>query len=356
MRFFKYLLQRFLPIFLGALFFFALVLVLVDLLMNLWSFISQEVPPTQILRVMALYVPKAMSFSLPLSILFAVSYVLSDFYAKNELTAVFASGVSLFQFTLPLLIFSLLLTFGMFLFEDRVVVSSYAEKGALQSKLLNKEESLDNDNIVVIASGGDVVYKADYYDDKDTSLKRLYIIIRNKDKSLHSIVRSDSATWNGSNWDLIGELQYTLEGDSLVTGPVTQEVLSLIHEPPSTFRNNTISVQTVSVKEAKVYINRLKRAGLPTAKALSEYYKKFSFPFVIFIVVFLSIGLSGKTRKNVLLISLVLCIGAAVLFYVTQMVTMLLSQFGYIPPVAGAWIPVIMFIIISIILLKYART
>ena len=38
----------------------------------------------------------------------------------------------------------------------------------------------------------------------------------------------------------------------------------------------------------------------------------------VFIVVFLAIGLSGKTRKNVLLVSLAMSITAVVLFYVFQ--------------------------------------
>ena len=57
-----------------------------------------------------------------------------------------------------------------------------------------------------------------------------------------------------------------------------------------------------------------------------------------------------------LLISLVFCIGAAVLFYVTQMVTMLLAKFGYISPLTGAWFPVILFVVLSGVILKFART
>ena len=95
---------------------------------------------------------------------------------------------------------------------------------------------------------------------------------------------------------------------------------------------------------------------MPYQEELSEYYKKFAFPAVVFIVVFLSIGISGKSRKNVLLISLSLSVAAAVLFYVTQMVTMILAAGGYISPLMGAWFPVFLFIIISIVLLYYART
>ena len=100
----------------------------------------------------------------------------------------------------------------------------------------------------------------------------------------------------------------------------------------------------------------MRRAGLPYAEALSVYYKKFAFPFILFIVVFLSVGLSGKTRKNVMLMSLASCITGAVLFYVTQMVTMLLAKFEYIPPFMGAWFPVFLFVVISLVLLRFART
>lgn len=356
MRFVIYLYRRFLPVFLGSIFFFALVLVLVDLLMNLWSFISQEVAPGDILRVIVLYIPKTLSFSLPLSILFAVSYTLSDLYAKNELTAVFASGVSLFHFTLPLLLLSLALSFGLFFFEDRVVVPTYAKKNELQDSLLNKTQSLNNDRIVIITKQGQIVYKADYYNDSEQRLVGLFVIFRDENKVLQKILRCNGASWKETYWECFEAIEYVVEGDYMNSYPVSQETMHLLTEPPETFRNNTVDVETVSVAEAKAYIARLRRAGLPVAEAASQYYKKFSFPLIVFIVVFLSIGLSGKTRKNVLLISLVLCIMAAVLFYVSQMVTMLLAQFGYISPFVGAWFPVILFIILSIVLLKFART
>ena len=95
MKLHKYLFRRFIPIFLGSLGFFALVLVLVDLLMNLTSYMQNEATAKQVAQVMLLYVPKTIWYAMPLGILFAVAYSLSDLYANNELTAIFSSGVSL---------------------------------------------------------------------------------------------------------------------------------------------------------------------------------------------------------------------------------------------------------------------
>ncbi len=352
----KYLLKRFVPLFFGSLLFFAFVLVLVDLFMNLWNFISNAVAAKIVFKIMLLYFPKTMWYAAPLAILFSVSYTLSDFYANNELVAIFASGVPLIKFTAPMLVFAFLMSFVLYIFEDKVVVPTYAQKVEMQEIVLNKEKSKNNDRIVVISDRGNVVYKADFYDDSVMRLYGIYIVIRNEDKTLNSIIRADSALWVEDHWKLSGTTRYELVEGTLKTSALDKATAERLTEMPETFRNNTISVETVNSKAAKEYIIHLRKAGLPYGEQLSIYYKKFAFPFILFIVVFLSIGLSGKTRKNVMLVSLASCVSAAVLYYVFQMVTMIMAKFGVLTPFMGAWLPVFLFVFISIVLLKYART
>ena len=356
MKIVEYLFRKVIPLFLGALLFFGLVLVMVDLMMNLWNFISNGVPGLKVLRIMALYIPKCLWYATPIAILFAVSYTLSDLYANNELIAIFASGISLTRFTFPLLVFAFGMSFALFFFDDKVVVPTYAKKTAEQEEALKKDKSLNNDKIVILSENGNITYKAEFYDDTAKRLTSVYLIIRNDDKTLNSIIRADSASWRENKWILSDGIQYTQKDGTIFVESVSHENLDRLTEPPETFQNNVISVETVDSKTAKVYIEHLQKAGLPFAEPLSLYYKKFSFPFILFIVVFLSVGLSGKTRKNVMLMSLASCISAAVLFYVTQMVTMLLAKFGAISPFMGAWFPVFMFVVIATVVLRYART
>lgn len=356
MKIVEYLFRKVIPLFLGAIVFFALVLIMVDLMMNLWNFISNGVPGLKVLRIMGLYVPKCLWYATPIAMLFAVSYTLSDLYANNELIAIFASGISLTRFTFPLLVFAFGMSFALFFFDDKIVVPTYAKKTAEQEEVLNKDKSLNNDKIVILSDNGNICYKAEFYDDDSKRLNSLYIILRNEDKSLNSVIRADSASWHDDRWFLSGAVQYTQENGTVTAGAVSSDITKKLTEPPETFQNNVISVETVDSATAKVYIEHLQKAGLPFAEPQSLYYKKFSFPFILFIVVFLSVGLSGKTRKNVMLMSLASCISAAVLFYVTQMITMLLAKFGAISPFMGAWFPVFMFVVIAAVVLRYART
>lgn len=349
-----YLFKKFLPVFLGAVSFFSFVLVLLDLLINIWSYISSEIPVLQVLYIELLYIPKTVSFAIPLSILFASSYMLSDLYAKNELTSIFASGVSLLRFTMPLLVFAFFTSIGLFYFEDRVVVPTYAKKIEYESIALRKNQSKNNDRIVLLAENGRVVYKADYYDDRSKKIFGLFVVRRDEDHTLQKILQAESAVWKDDYWQINGYTIYEAVDDGFKT---TSDMSGLeINEPPETFQSNVTDIEAVNIQDSKVYLAHLRRTGLPSAEPLSQYYKKFSFPFIVFIVVFLSIGLSGKTRKNVLLVSLGLCLASAVGFYVLQMITMLFARFGLIPPAMGAWFPVVSFVFISIILLRFSRT
>lgn len=273
------------------------------------------------------------------------------------MTAIFASGVSLFRFTLPLLILSIALSFGFFYFENTIVVPYYKQKVELQDMLLSKDHSKNNDDVVVISEAGSIVYKAGYYDDDAKQIYTLTVVIEDN-SALKEIILADYAYWSEElqRWDLQNCVVYRYDGNTFMVDSVRTSDLEMLTEIPDTFQNFEMSVDEVNVEDARKYIELLNRTGLPSGEAESVYYKKYAFPSIIFLVVLLSIGLTGRSRKNVLLVSIILCVSAAVLFYVSQMVTMYMAKFEYLSAFAGAWMPVIVFFIISLVLLRYTRT
>ncbi len=353
-----YLFRKIIPLFLGAIFFFALVLNLVDLFMNIATYLQNNCSAKDMFLVMFYYIPKTVWYAVPVAILFSTSYALSEMYATNEIQALLASGVSLFRFTVPILIVSLIMAFGLYQFENRFVVQTYEKKTTMQNALLHANKNENNSNVIVISENGRVIYSASTYIEEQKLLHNCYFIFRNEDHSLDTVVYAAGAIWSNKSghWILDNPIQYKIVDGKLQLVAFSEDLASELKESYEIFRKTNVDIQSVSAADAKLYIEHLKKAGLPYNKELSEYYKKFAFPFIVFIVVFLSIGLTGKTRKNVLLISLASCISASVLFYVTMMITMILAKHGYISAFAGAWSPVIFFTIISIVLLRFART
>ncbi len=356
MKLVVYMLKRFFAVFIASVFFFTLILLLTDLLMNIWGYISNEAEPALIAKILLYYIPKSLWYSIPISILFAIAYMLSDFYAKNELLALFASGISLFRFTFPLVIIGIMMSFAMFFLDDRLVTKTYAEKIRLQESALHKEKNYNNTDVVVLSEGGKIVYKAEFFDSKNNLLFSLFVLYRGNGKDFDGLLYADTAEWQYDHWNIGKSTFYKKKNGRYTAGDADYDYLFRLTEPPESFRNNVVNVEEVNASEARSYIQRLEKAGLPSSDAKAEYYKKFSFPMVVLVVVLLAVALSGKTRKNVLLVSLGLCISSVVLFYVMQMVTMLMARFGTLPPVFGGWFPVVFFIFLSIGLLRYTKT
>ena len=114
----RMLLRTFVPIFLVATLFFVLLFQLIDVFSSIWRYFAHDVTLLEIGRIALLYLPKCLSFSLPVAFLFAIANTLGNFYAGNELFAIFGSGVSLYRLVTPFLALGLLLSVAGFFFED----------------------------------------------------------------------------------------------------------------------------------------------------------------------------------------------------------------------------------------------
>ncbi|MEL3905961.1 MAG: LptF/LptG family permease [Treponema sp.] len=351
----RYLLQLFFPVFIVALLFFILLLELGDLFANLAQYLQNGVGFLTLLRVMYLYLPKCISFAMPLSVLFAGSYTMGNMYAKNELTSVFASGVPLAVLVTPLVFCGFLLSVGMFYFEDTILIHFQRRKIELVNHLLEPEQNLNSSDIVILSDSGKTVYFADFYDHDRKELTDILIVLRTESGKLRGAVKGSTAQWHNGHWELYEKSVYMFEEDGSVgySEIIDQTVFT---EPPETFQKNISSVDQMTISQARLFIENLKKLGLPYHEHLSQYYRRFSFPFTIFIVLFFSVAAGGRFKKNILLMSLLFSLSLATLYYVTEMMTMLFAKWEYISPLAGASLPFLIFTALSFGMLKIART
>ncbi len=351
----RYLLSLFFPVFIVALLFFMLLLELGDLFIHLAQYLQNGVKFTTLLRVMYLYLPKCLSFAMPLSVLFAASYTMGNMYAKNELTSIFSAGIPLTSLVTPLILCGLLFSIGMFYFEDKILIHFQHEKVQLVDTLLRTEKDLSSSDIVILSNEGKTVYLADFYNSNNKTLNNVLIVLRDETGTILSAITSPLATWTDDHWELNEPHHYSYTATNEVNHTTTIDKQTFT-EVPESFQKNISSVDEMTIAEARIFIQNLKKLGVPYHEHLSKYYRRFSFPFTIFIVLFLSVSVGGRFRKNVLLMSLLFSLSIATLYYITEMMTMLFAKWEYISPLAGTSLPFLLFTVLSIVLLKLART
>jgi lipopolysaccharide export system permease protein len=349
----RYLVRQFLPIFAVAAGMFMMLVSLIDLFDNLWRYLNYEVPLTQILTVSLFYLPKSFSYALPVSLLFAAAYTLGDLYSRNELTSVFSAGIPFWRFSLALVVIGILASFFSFLFDDTVVIPTLRKKNELSRQLL-RQVTENNSDIVIKARGGQLVYSVDYYDRSAEILNGLIILEQNDRGEFISQIRSPRAVWNGEYWELSDALIYQWERSLLRVRPLPPT--DIYREDPDTFKRSAVAVEELSARDAGLLVKDLKNAGLPFTEALADYHHRFSFAITSLVVMLLSISMGGRFRKNILLMSLLASLGSAVVYFVMDMISMMMARLGSIPPFIGAWFPVGVFIALGALLLRYAKT
>ena len=354
----RMLLRTFVPLFLVAMLFFVLLLQLIDVFSSIWRYFAHDVTLLEVGRIALLYMPKCMAFSLPVAFLFAIAYTLGLFYANNELFAIFGSGISLYTLVTPFLLLGAALSAGVFLFDDAVVIPTFRQKNEAYALAVKLVTSLSQSSVTVTSPDQRVVYQADYYNDVQKRLTGLTVVVRGPDMRFESRVDAAYADWAAARWVLHDCRLFTWNPATKLLGEEKRASYEspLIDEAPDTFKKLSRSVEQMNRGESLQYVGKIRRAGLPFRAALTDYYRKFSFAFTPLIVALIASSLGSTFRKNILLMSLLAALVISVAFYVAQMVAAILAKNGYIPPLAGAWSPFTLFLVLGFMLFRTART
>jgi len=354
----RMLLASFAPTLLVAILFFVLLLQLIDVFGSVWRYLAHEVPLAEIGRIALLYAPKCVAYSLPIAFLFAVSYTLGQLYARGELAAILGSGVSLYRLVAPFLALGLTFSAASFFFEDAVVIPTYARRNAAWSAAVKAVTSLSQANVTVASPDQLEIYQADYYNDAQRRLTGLTVIVRGSDLAFERRVDAAWAEWSADRWVLHDCRVFSWDPLAGALRDARMDTIAdpAFDEPPETFRRLTRDVEEMGFREARGYVELLRRAGFSSAEALTDLYRKISFACTPLIVALIASSLGSAFRKNILLMSLLAALVISVLYYVFQMVTGILAKNGVIPPLAGAWIPFTLFLVMGAMLFRTART
>jgi len=350
----RYLVRQFFPIFFVAVSMFVFLLLLIDLFSNLVRYLNNEVSLLTILKISLYFIPKSVSYAMPISLLFAAAYTLGDLYAKNELTTVFSSGIPFWRFTIPLLVIGVAASIFSFFLDDMLVIPTLKVKNDLSRRALRQHVTESNSDIVIKAKNGRLIYSVDFYDHEKLILNGVNIVETDEGGEFVSQIRAPSAVWADTCWEFRNAVFYEYKDGTLRVRPLPSN--TSYNEPPDMFRRKAVNVEELPAKEAGLLVDDLRSAGLPYFHAQANYYHRYSFAAASFIVMILSISMGGRFRKNILLMSLFTSLSVAVVYYIMEMLSMTMAGLNYIHPVIGAWFPVFSFVIIGVLLLLSART
>lgn len=364
----KYIVAELLPPFFFSLSIFSILGVAIGYLADLSNkVVDSNLPILMAAEIFFLKIPEFVAYAFPISVLLATLMTYGRLNNDNEVIALQSCGVDIYRLITPALLLSIFITSVSFFFNELVVpAANYKATSILISSIKedhpyreNKDILFPDYQLVILPSGlKDQQLKSLFYAKqfKDKQMKHI-TVLHWINRKLSQIIIAQSAQWNNQEnlWDFANGKIYQLKNDSSYGHSVSFIKRKIpLSKVPFQLASEGRDPYEMTLRQAWNFMNILKLAG-DNKKLLTfeiRTQQKLSFPFIS--IVFSIIG--SVTGMSSMKISRSTGFGVCILiifsYYVLAFAFGSLGMAKMVSPIAAGWLPTIIALGVSLILVR----
>ena len=359
-KLYLYITKKFLWTFVLVVISIALLIAAVNIFILLGEASNKQINFLQIILLDVLQIPGFLADISIFLIMLSVMITLFSLSIRSEITVMRASGVSLLQITLPII----LTVFGIgvfyiLVFNPLSIVA--AKKFNQMNNVLIEGERIDLFSPIggiwlkqsnVLQDNQEIIIRAQRIYRQDLKMEEVSLWFFNQDHQFYKRIDAKSMVLQDQHWYIqnallndqssinkhIKELQIPT---NLKADFVTKKIL-----------NNFEEVRFSSVYELPTLINDLKSSGFSPRKFLVQYYSILSKPFLFvaisLIAVFFAVN-NVRSKNNILLFIAGVIVG--LILYIIPMVINAFASSGLIPVFLSTWIITLILVAIGILVI-----
>jgi LPS export ABC transporter permease LptG/LPS export ABC transporter permease LptF len=314
-------------------------------------------------------IPFILSNVTPLCSLVAVLITFGALNRTSELTAMKATGVSLYRIVAPMLVVATILSAALFVFDETYLPDANRRQEALLSSIKGKpaQTFLRPDRKWISGQTGGTGANAEptrifYYQffdpDRNVFANLTVFEFQPGTFTLTRRIFATTAHWDDTNgWIFENGWQRSFSGPSITNyQPFTLSTFPEIHEQPSYFKKEDRQSQEMSYTELGSYINDLKQSGFDTMRLRVQLNRKLSYPLMTLVMAILAIPFSLIAGKRGSIAGMGTAIGVAIAYWVIAGIFENLGNVNSLPAVLAAWSPDLLFAIAGSYLLLRTPT
>jgi LPS export ABC transporter permease LptG/LPS export ABC transporter permease LptF len=312
-------------------------------------------------------IPFILNSVIPLCSLVAVLITFSTLNRTSELTAMKATGISLYRIVAPMLVVATLLSALLFIFDETYLPIANRRQEALLSVIKGKPAQTflrpDRKWMSGQTSGNGEPTRIFYYQffDPDRNIFANLTVFEFQPGTFNLTRRifASSARWDDklNDWVFEDGWQRTFQGESITSyQPFTVSTFPEIHEQPSYFKKEDRQSQEMSYTELSSYIQDLKQSGFDTVRLRVQLNRKLAYPLMALVLAILAIPFSLFSGKRGSIAGMATAIGVAISYWVIAGVFENLGNVNSLPAMLAAWSPDLLFAIAGTYLLLRTPT
>lgn len=303
----------------------------------------------------------------PLCALVAVLVTFGALSRSSELTAMKATGTSLYRIVTPVLVTTLLLAVFLFAFDELYLPAANRRQEALRSVIKDKpaQTFLRPDRKWISGQAGPTgsptrIFYYQFFDATKNVFANLTVFEFDPETfALRRRIFAASAHWNDriDQWVFENGWQRTFEGETIASyQPFTITAFPDIHEQPSYFVKEDRPAQEMSYNELSRYISDLNQSGFDTKRLSVQLNRKIAYPLITLVMAILAVPFALSMGKRGSLAGIATAIGLAIAYWVVDGLFQAMGNVNTLPAALAAWTPDLLFGIAGTYLLLRTST
>ena len=349
----EYVIRQFLAVLAMVLTAFVMLMLVFTFFELLGDIIRNQTPFIIVGEYLFNLMPSMIYIITPLSVLIAVLVVFGALNRTNELTAMKATGISLYRIIVPILVIASVLSISLFLFDEVYLPAANRKQEALHNVIKGRpaQTYLRPDRKWMFGAQeagkpGHIFYYEFFDPDNDRFANITVFEFDPTTFSLSRRVFAAGAHWDPQihRWIFEHGWERTFDGDK-VTSFQTFEVETFpeIVELPQYFKKETRPSQEMSFNELQKYIRDLRQSGLDTMRLRVQLNRKLAYPLITLVMAILAIPFALSMGKRGSLAGIAVAIGMAIAYMFVDGMFEAMGNVNMLPAFLAAWSPDVLF-------------
>lgn len=284
----------------------------------------------------------------PISVLLSVLVTFGLMQKANEITAMKATGVSIYRAIVPVLVIAGMLAAGLFFFDQFYLPYANKRQDALRNQIKGKpaQTYLRPDRKWIFGEHT-TIYYYQFFDPDQNRFGSLSVFeFDPKTFELTKRIYAERAHWSDTINEWIFERGWERDfRGTAIADFRTFDVSTFpeLREQPVYFKKEVKQSQEMNAEELRQYIADLQRSGFDVVRLRVQLQKKFAFPVITFVMAILAIPFALSAGKRGAVAGVATAIGVAVVYWVVALLFEGLGNTSQLPPILAAWSPDLIF-------------
>ncbi|MGL9769642.1 MAG: LPS export ABC transporter permease LptG [Sodalis sp. (in: enterobacteria)] len=296
-----------------------------------------------------LSVPKDIGIFFPMAALLGALLGLSSLAARSELVVMQASGFSFMQIAGSVMKTAIPLVLLTMAISEWVAPADEQMAYNYRTQMICGGSMLSAQNGLWAKDGNDFIFIERVLGNNELAGVNIYHF--DKAERLQSLLYASTATFSDGSWKLSQVNESDLTNDKQITGRQTLNGEWRSNLTPDKLRVVVLEPNSLSISGLYSYVNYLKKSGQESNRYQLNMWRKILSPFSVVVMMLMALSfILGPLRNVSMGVRVVTGISFGFLFYFLDQIFGSLSLIYNMPPVFGALLPSVVFLIISIIM------